>query len=124
MKRGFADDTRRLIDAATRGREVLDRAVAGEDVGEVTKPSTEAEDASAFVSSIKVEGFRGIGPKSSLLLTPGPGLTLVVLPVHLLGTEFFGRTALASNFDAPSGKMLGEEPINRLHGFRAADPCS
>ena len=32
----------------------------------------------AFLKAIAVEGFRGIGPKATLDLTPGPGLTLVV----------------------------------------------
>ena len=32
----------------------------------------------AFLRSISVEGFRGIGQKATLELTPGPGLTLVV----------------------------------------------
>jgi len=32
----------------------------------------------AFLRSITVEGFRGIGQKATLELTPGPGLTLVV----------------------------------------------
>ena len=32
----------------------------------------------AFLRAITVEGFRGIGPKATLDLTPGPGLTLVV----------------------------------------------
>ena len=32
----------------------------------------------AFLKSISVEGFRGIGPKATLDLTPGAGLTLVV----------------------------------------------
>ena len=32
----------------------------------------------AFLRSLTVEGFRGIGPKATLDLTPGPGLTLVV----------------------------------------------
>ncbi|MGY2061286.1 AAA family ATPase, partial [Nocardia gipuzkoensis] len=31
-----------------------------------------------FVSSIRVRGFRGIGPQATLRLNPGPGLTLVV----------------------------------------------
>ncbi|MGV9679756.1 AAA family ATPase [Nocardia sp. NPDC003482] len=31
-----------------------------------------------FVSAIKVRGFRGIGPRATLRLAPGPGLTLVV----------------------------------------------
>src|SRR5215468_1053325 len=32
----------------------------------------------AFLRSIAVEGFRGIGPSRTLELAPGPGLTLVV----------------------------------------------
>ena len=32
----------------------------------------------AYLKSIAVEGFRGIGPKATLELPPGPGLTLVV----------------------------------------------
>jgi hypothetical protein len=32
----------------------------------------------AFLKAVAVEGFRGIGPKAALDLTPGPGLTLVV----------------------------------------------
>lgn len=32
----------------------------------------------AFLTSVTVEGFRGIGPEQSLELTPGPGLTLVI----------------------------------------------
>jgi ABC-type multidrug transport system ATPase subunit len=32
----------------------------------------------AYVSSITVEGFRGIGPSTTLTLKPGPGLSLVV----------------------------------------------
>src|SRR5262245_57990250 len=32
----------------------------------------------AYLKSIAVEGFRGIGPRVALDLPPGPGLTLVV----------------------------------------------
>lgn len=32
----------------------------------------------AYIDSIEAEGFRGIGPRKKLSLTPGPGLTLVV----------------------------------------------
>ena len=48
------------------------------------EPSPEPTDADAedpvraYIESITVEGFRGIGPKAELPLTPGPGLTLIV----------------------------------------------
>ncbi len=32
----------------------------------------------AYLDSITVEGFRGVGPKRTLEIQPGPGLTLVV----------------------------------------------
>jgi len=46
------------------------------------KPLAKAEPApppkAAYLKSLAVEGFRGIGKKTALELTPGPGLTLVV----------------------------------------------
>jgi len=39
---------------------------------------TPPEPPGAYLSSISVEGFRGIGPRATLRLPPGPGLTLVV----------------------------------------------
>jgi predicted ATPase len=41
-------------------------------------PAEAASPRIAFLKAITVEGFRGIGPKATLDLTPGPGLTLVV----------------------------------------------
>ena len=41
-------------------------------------PAEPASPRIAFLRTITVEGFRGIGPKATLDLTPGPGLTLVV----------------------------------------------
>ena len=32
----------------------------------------------AYITSLTVEGFRGIGSAATLELTPGPGLTLVI----------------------------------------------
>jgi len=37
-----------------------------------------AEPVRAYIDSIEAQGFRGIGPRTKLSLTPGPGLTLVV----------------------------------------------
>src|SRR4051795_2945171 len=39
--------------------------------------STEAEPVAAFLTSIRVSGFRGIGAEARLDLHPGPGLTVV-----------------------------------------------
>lgn len=58
----------------------LDRAT------KVAPPASRTADAASkrveppgvYVSSITVEGFRGVGPPATLKLTPGPGLSLVV----------------------------------------------
>ncbi|GAA5041730.1 ATP-binding protein [Nocardia callitridis] len=85
----------RLIDVVTRrlaedssvtpsvSRAVL-RALGG---SESDSPTTEFEQAPAarlttetgvFLQTVRVRGFRGIGPEAQLRLPPGPGLTLVV----------------------------------------------
>jgi hypothetical protein len=43
-----------------------------------TSKGPAAEPPGAYVGSISVEGFRGIGAAATLTLRPGPGLTLVV----------------------------------------------
>ena len=42
------------------------------------KPAQTGSPVRAYVESISVEGFRGIGPKATLSFRPGPGLTLIV----------------------------------------------
>ncbi|OLZ51895.1 AAA family ATPase [Amycolatopsis keratiniphila] len=69
-----------VILGALEGDEALDHAL-GIDTGS-TRPPPEAkprepEPAGAFLTSIEVSGFRGIGPRSTLPLHPGPGLTVV-----------------------------------------------
>ena len=46
-------------------------------------PASAHEPVGAFLKSIEVEGFRGVGPARRLELAPGPGLTLVVGPEWL-----------------------------------------
>src|SRR5207249_1573315 len=41
-------------------------------------PAVQHRQAGAYLTSLTVQGFRGIGPKRTLSLTPGPGLTIVV----------------------------------------------
>ena len=62
-------------------------AAKGSQRAQPEKPAPQGSEASpreaehpriAFLRSITVEGFRGIGQKATLDLTPGPGLTLVV----------------------------------------------
>jgi energy-coupling factor transporter ATP-binding protein EcfA2 len=59
------------LEAAIRGSS-SDRPARADD------PTSVAEPAVAFLESLAVRGFRGIGKRAMLELTPGPGLTLVV----------------------------------------------
>jgi energy-coupling factor transporter ATP-binding protein EcfA2 len=68
-----------LVLGALGGRDGLEAELAGGGAS----PEREAArahptPAGAYLSSIVVEGFRGIGPSQVLDLAPGPGLTLVV----------------------------------------------
>src|SRR5262249_26977527 len=65
-------------------------AVQGGGRGVVT---TGARPASATIASITVEGFRGIGPRRTLELKPGPGLTLVV------GRNGSGKSSFAEGLE-------------------------
>jgi hypothetical protein len=47
----------------------------------------------AFLSKLTIEGFRGIGQKATLDLTPGPGLTLVV------GRNGSGKSSFAEGLE-------------------------
>lgn len=47
----------------------------------------------AFLQSIAIRGFRGIGPESTLALIPGPGLTLVV------GRNGSGKSSFAEGLE-------------------------
>lgn len=69
-----------LIIAALIGDDELANAVSGEEVATPPVPAERdtVEPDRAYLRSITVEGFRGIGRRSSLSLQPGPGLTLVV----------------------------------------------
>ena len=65
--------------AAIAGPEELDQVIAGGAAERLTPPEADAGvvPPAAYLASIEVTGFRGIGPTSTLELTPGPGLTVV-----------------------------------------------
>jgi recombinational DNA repair ATPase RecF len=87
-----------LILAACDGEGRLATALEGED-GKGTagnKPARVAKNlnsAGAYLRSISIEGFRGIGAKATLELTPGPGLTLVI------GRNGSGKSSFAEGLE-------------------------
>ena len=56
-----------------------------------TAPASEPP--GAYVGSISVEGFRGVGPAATLALRPGPGLTLIV------GRNGSGKSSFAEGLE-------------------------
>jgi ABC-type Mn2+/Zn2+ transport system ATPase subunit len=74
---GPTDPVRDLVLAAVLGE--VEEALGGKTLSRPeVAPAEIPKPVRAYVASIAVEGFRGIGPKAELALTPGPGLTLVV----------------------------------------------
>lgn len=79
----LSDDVGLVVLAACEGDTELNEAISagpGKSMPPATVlPETDTvEPAGAYLGSITVEGFRGVGEERTLELTPGPGLTLVV----------------------------------------------
>jgi energy-coupling factor transporter ATP-binding protein EcfA2 len=73
------DGSASLIVAALKGETDLQAALSGVDTTPV-RPSAGADttQTAVYLTSLVVEGFRGVGPAATLTLAPGPGLTLIV----------------------------------------------
>jgi ABC-type Mn2+/Zn2+ transport system ATPase subunit len=68
----------RLVVAACDGDEALDAVIGGVTPADgKSGPQSAKSISGAFLKSISVEGFRGIGAKQTLSINPGPGLTIV-----------------------------------------------
>ena len=76
----LSDEAKYYVLAALEGptalKELLD-GVSTPHVPESSAGKTLEEPVGAFLTSIGVAGFRGIGPKATLELHPGPGITIV-----------------------------------------------
>jgi energy-coupling factor transporter ATP-binding protein EcfA2 len=76
----LAERTRALVLGACHGAEALDASLEGKPSKSPKEAGAKAPSARnpAYIRSIEVQGFRGVGPSASLPITTGPGLTLVV----------------------------------------------
>lgn len=68
-----------LVLAASDGRDALDVILqSGKAIAATDEKAVAVKGAGAYLTSLAVEGFRGIGPRQTLALTAGPGLTIIV----------------------------------------------
>jgi len=91
----LAEEAAALLRAACQDDASLAALLTGE-VRERSHPEDTGEDrepAGAYLQSITVAGFRGVGPASTLDLEPGPGLTLVV------GRNGSGKSSFADGLE-------------------------
>jgi recombinational DNA repair ATPase RecF len=83
-----------LVLAALDGKGALEAELEGAAASpQATAARTAPARVGAFLQSIAVEGFRGIGPMRTLELRPGPGLTLVV------GRNGSGKSSFAEGLE-------------------------
>jgi energy-coupling factor transporter ATP-binding protein EcfA2 len=87
-----ADLVLAAVDGPTALAEALDGAAPAR-AAAPAQPELEADPPGTYVASIGVEGFRGIGPRAELELTPGPGLTVVV------GRNGSGKSSFAEGLE-------------------------
>lgn len=78
---GLDEDAQLFVLLALEGAGHLNQALEGNGVqrsGSEVRAAPDAPRPGAFLQSISVEGFRGVGSPRTLELHPGPGLTLVI----------------------------------------------
>jgi DNA repair exonuclease SbcCD ATPase subunit len=96
---GLSEQARLVVLAALESSEDLSEVLGGgttrrELVESLTAPIEEpSEPTGAYLTEVTVEGFRGIGPKVTLPLKPGPGLTVVA------GRNGSGKSTLAEGLE-------------------------
>src|SRR4051794_324010 len=90
------EDAVEIVLAACDGAVELDRLLRGEAALrsiETSQPQLEAAPPGAYLTSVTVEGFRGIGRAATLQLEPVPGLTVVV------GRNGSGKSSFAEGLE-------------------------
>jgi predicted ATPase len=104
--------------AACGGRDELERLLAG-NAKAAPEPPHQAKakkHAGAYLTSLSVQGFRGIGPKQTLTLNPAPGLTVVI------GRNGSGKSSFAEALEVlftGDSKRWSDRPKIWKEGWRS-----
>src|SRR5438034_7831758 len=86
--------------AACDGQEAVETLLLEAETETKTSPQAATMNkTAAYITSLTVQGFRGIGPKQALRFSPGPGLTIVV------GRNGSGKSSFA---EALEGLFTGD----------------
>lgn len=121
----LAGDAADLLLAAAEGEAQLAAQLSGASAPSDNRGSEHAgaEPAGAYLQSISVSGFRGVGPLSTLELEPGPGLTLVV------GRNGSGKSSFADGLEVLlTGELRRWEELSAVwqegwHNLHTSDPA-
>ncbi len=112
-----ADGTADVVLASFQDAAAVDAALRGDTVPAtvLARDAVTRRPPATYLTSIEVEGFRGIGPPSSLGLEPGPGLTLV------LGRNGSGKSSFSEALEMlllGSNKRWEKRPKVWVEGWR------
>lgn len=122
----LSDEAKYFVLAALEGPTALQELLDGVSTPHVPEPSGSQlleEPVGAFLTSITVAGFRGIGPKAALELHPAPGITIVS------GRNGSGKSSFAEALEfAITGSSYHWENKAKLwadtwRNLHQGDPC-
>lgn len=122
----LSDEAKYFVLAALEGPTALQELLDGISTPHVPEPSGSKlveEPVGAFLTSITVAGFRGIGPKAALALHPAPGITIVS------GRNGSGKSSFAEALEfAITGSSYRWENKAKLwadtwRNLHQGDPC-
>lgn len=102
---GLPEGARIWVSAALWGEEALEALLRGEHIPEILPAGPSgpppARVRRAYLTGIRVQGFRGIGRPAELAFSPGPGLTVIV------GRNGSGKSSFA---EAAEAALTGRNP--------------
>ena len=110
-----------LVMAACDGQEAVETLLLEAETETKTSPQAATMNkTAAYITSLTVQGFRGIGPKQALRFSPGPGLTIVV------GRNGSGKSSFAEAlevlFSERATWVVFRKAPRQLIGLECASP--